>query len=157
MQVMRREWIEEGKAKDGGREEQLAGTAGASRVLPSSTEKEVEPRADVETESTGLDGIDQARAQTPPTNPADDLYSATPRRLRPDGNPADSSPNHDTLETAPEEDELDALLAQDAVAKMVEGRSAPSAPQTQMKAKASSIAGDDFDDDLEALAELEGF
>lgn len=151
MQTMRREWIEEGKAR-------------------STVEDEPDPPSDALVREDGLrlaEGGDDPdvttvltvggtdRPHTPPANSAQegDLYSATPKAQRATGLPRTSRHTAGAAsETAqPEEDELDALLAEDEVLDKTSGNAVASTGT----ASAPPPVETSFDDEMEVMAEMD--
>ena len=139
MQVMRREWIDESKTRNGVYDAPASADVNLDAAVPAS-------RADEPAKS---------RAQTPPphhTADDGDLNSASPVAARVDRAMPSAT---GAVEELPEEDELDALLAEDAArtapAMHTRPASKPPAP-----ARVAPPPEDDFDDEMEAMADMDG-
>jgi replication fork protection complex subunit Csm3/Swi3 len=155
IQLMRMEWINEGKPKATEPEDDLYG------------EPQIAPRDDAKQRdsTTRIAPIFEKQAaerlQTPAAQPEDeDLYSATPAASRTTQKPVDSlfgggevdsifgqANTAKPAEDEPPEDDLDALLAEEEMF----AATAPSKPSAAHKTVA-----DDFADDEEAMAEMDG-
>ena len=168
MQVMRREWIDEGKPRSSSTQDTGDTQTISTRKIPS-------PKAQDDADRTGREAraarsSDEGAAQpqqSPRTPPAsnleidddDDLYNATPGAVRMTVPPQkESNSSNDSLfitddtGAQPEEDELDRLLAEDAAngdhhvydnAGGVPGRTS------------HVIVEEDFQDDMEAMAGMD--
>ncbi|KAI9786754.1 MAG: chromosome segregation in meiosis- protein [Peltula sp. TS41687] len=158
MQVMRKQWIDEGKYNK-------LGAAAAAAATDMSNDPQ---RASGVSKETEVVDITQAGPQTPNgvgqeehDDDEEDLYSAPPvgaRRQgvieRPDGSAADNGGDRGAQrDQIPEEDELDALLA-DEEDLMRGGNPETEAPQVSRRPK-SAAEEQDFDADAEAMAEME--
>ncbi|RDL41609.1 Uncharacterized protein BP5553_01588 [Venustampulla echinocandica] len=162
MQAARMEWINEGKPHSSVHEDSLF------------DEPALPPRQDVERENTAsriapiFEKPTTERPKTPAQDPdaeENDLYDATPKAIR--RNPEDSVPQTGSIfgpgaasifgpqknivaDDGPPEDDLDALLAEEEMMQM-------SAKAAQPPPGPSNAAAprDDFDDDMEAMAEMD--
>lgn len=166
MQMMRMEWINEGKPQSNPTDEAMF----EEPTLPTRSNNEREKRA------PKIAPIFEPRASERPKTPTadpghdmdmdmDDLYDATPRPARPKStgkNEPTSMFGGGSLfgqsvevvdEEEPPEDELDALLAEEDEIL----RSTSANVQATGTAKKVPIAHNDVDDDeMEAMAEMEG-
>ena len=145
MQLMRREWIEEGKPKATIEE-------GVAATSPTATNDQSHGQ-----DSNRLVELRSEDAQRPrtPTRTAfeeRDLYGASPTaRLAPAAPPISrDEPAAAGPAEQPEEDELDALLAEDAG----KGEAAVPAMGLVTSRPAQGSAGDDFEDEMEAMADI---
>lgn len=156
IQMMRMDWINEGKPKPVD-EENLYG------------EPTIEPREDRERTATRIAPIFEKQTTERLKTPAgreniddDDIYGATPKTTQPAKNPStsifggDSGANSsifgpkeitETVEDGPPEDDLDALFAEE---DFMTG------PSNSAAAPARPVQQDNFDDEEEAMAEMEG-
>ena len=150
MQIMRREWIDEGKPRRTVEEE--------DPISDKATDKESGHNTHTET----LPGSEETR-RTPPA-PAqeleDDLYSAIPGARQ---DPKRNDRQHHAGESLfisddedagglPEEDELDALLAEDEHRDQGDKYSSVLTPEL---GNAGTRQEEDFDDEMEAMAGMD--
>ncbi|KAI9826150.1 MAG: chromosome segregation in meiosis- protein [Thelocarpon impressellum] len=155
MQTMRREWIDESKGRSA-----TAGTSAGADIDIEPVERGSGPgdagaRITPPEPPTTAAERDSEGPQTPPVNPVHeegDLYSASPSAARVG---RVLPPVSGAAEGPPEEDDLDILLAEDfgEAAATVEG---PSLQKPTLSREAAPPPRDDFDDDMEAMAEMEG-
>ena len=157
MQVMRKQWIDEGKYKPGG---------AVTDTLPMDDNRTGTRRTLGVHADTGVVDITGAGPRTPPKDlqddhDEDDLYSATPVAVQRQGdteNPDDGSAAENggdreaEKDQIPEEDELDALLAEEDAGGVVR-ESHASTPQVYTRSNRPAEE-QNFDDDMEAMAEL---
>lgn len=151
LQTMRREWINEGKPARGTVEE-------ADVVLDEDPSMDKQEHRGLDDVTSGTVG--DARSRTPPANDADDdLYSATPqavqdqrRREREAKAGKSLFLSDDEGDAEPGEDELDALLAEDEF-HQDGGISNSTVPRASSDADGRS--GDDFNDEMEAMAGMD--
>ncbi|KAI9830442.1 MAG: hypothetical protein M1819_005694 [Sarea resinae] len=161
MQVMRRQWIDEGKPNHTGSDEDVLRPENQSAsdprpAPPPNRQDSISNRPHLDSDPTQ----EPSRDRTPPTAVWDegDLYTVSPRGMRSAASravePVTSHSNHDSLFVSddeegvqPEEDELDALLAEDAANNM--------GPSAHIPAAKRSPAQDDFRDEEEAMAGME--
>lgn len=141
IQTMRREWIDEGRPR-------------APAEAPELKTREEEDNAAGRNMEDASAEVNGERQRTPEIYPVedDDLYGLSPaanRTMRPQGGDLSSALFVSDNEKDPDEDELDALLTEDSAMTM----------DRAMKPLAVSTASteDNFDDDMEAMAEMEGW
>ncbi|KAI9844264.1 MAG: chromosome segregation in meiosis- protein [Sclerophora amabilis] len=166
LQVMRREWIEEKRPRSH-REEDVE-----CRRIDTDQDRvsQIEPRSTVEKRPQNMNDGDSgqdavARLETPPVHSVerDDLYSGTPIAPRTVTGPEDANNAVQPSATeVPEEDDLDALLAEDAQERShgqersALDRDLSAAPVTGQDFTFRDEGDDDLDDDqMEALREME--
>ena len=162
MHVMRMEWIDEGKPRSSVHED------------PIFDDPALHPRENGEREKTAtrvapiFEKAATERPKTPQANgdaEMDDIYDATPRPAR--QQLPESGPEPDLLfkgagsifgpaktavvDDGPPEDDLDALLAEEEMLQASSGNAQP-APAVS---KAPVAQEDTFDDEMEAMAEME--
>lgn len=153
IQVMRREWIGEGKPR-----ERFGDTGAAQNGLQKiEAGGELETRSKVTDDSNTIEGSGLRRSSTPND---DDLYVASPprqQRLMAQLSPMASTSADINLETIEEngvpEDDLDALLA-DTTTTTQERFSTDAASRNQHKAKTLNEEHD-FDAEMEVMAEMD--
>ncbi|KAL8694215.1 MAG: hypothetical protein Q9218_001102 [Villophora microphyllina] len=150
IQVMRREWINEGKPRDKyldppGEAEGLQRTDEGSREMETDgNQPKISTNMGIEVSSAASDSNGR------------DLYSASPRQKRDKGTQQLPSDTAETLflptDDHPPEDDLDALLAEDDF--IINKYTLTSNAQPEEKTKEPS-KGDNFDDEMEAIAETD--
>lgn len=170
MQSMRMEWINEGKPRSSVHEDSIFDQPALPRRENNEREKTASRIAPIfekpasERPKTPVREVD-ADAEM------DDLYDATPKATRQTQGAADSQDslfgdrstlpkpvNRPAANDGPDEDELDALLAEEEMMQAEETIQAKStgAGLVSTASKAPAPQDDNFDDDMEAMAEMEG-
>lgn len=154
IQTMRREWINEGKPRDEYRD---ADVPHKVQKVPRATGEWEDQASAANRRSLSADGD---RHESPAAASDEDLYSASPQR--PQNKTSQQAPLDTTstlflpsadIDDQPPEDDLDALLAeQDSVDN--DHSLFTSTAQTRNEDEPSSRR-DKFDDDMEAMAELD--
>ncbi|KAL0265087.1 chromosome segregation in meiosis-related protein [Diplodia seriata] len=168
MQIMRREWINEGKPKRSGEvetaelqeREQEAEDTTAGTTRADDEHQETEPRSDgeqhqaMEAQTTHTDAAPSQFDGEPDEDELDALLTAD--MLAPTGLHATSSQRADE----PAEDELDALLAEEmngAPGSAPMGRSGPGPASDYRKSPREENQDDEFADEMEAMEGLENW
>jgi replication fork protection complex subunit Csm3/Swi3 len=165
LQAMRMEWINEGKPRSSVHEDSIFDQPTLPPRLPSGQEKPAPPIAPIFQKAA----TDRPKTPTPDSNmdmemEMDDLYDATPRAPRQNqaaaqsqnsifggGIAASGSADVTSDVDGPPDDDLDALLAEE---EMIQAET--SRPNAGASGGKSAIQEDSFEDDMEAMAEMEG-
>lgn len=149
---MRREWIEEGKPRSTV-EDDVDDAVPAAEASDHGREQ-TRDDSDVQVVEAGTAVVPRPRTPSPNAVDFDDLYDATPRTQRVTAAATNQGASADARDLEqPEEDELDALLAEDAAAEAVGSKPARPIPVGQPTQKS---ARDEFEDEMEAMAEMDG-
>jgi replication fork protection complex subunit Csm3/Swi3 len=165
MQTMRMEWINEGKPRAAVHEDSIFDKPSVSVREGGEQERTVAAIAPIFEKAT----VDRPKTPVPEGNAEvemDDLYDATPKALRQTQGAADS---HDSLfggeinvsgpgsgisaNDGPPEDDLDALLAEE---EMIQAETATT-KAVSGTFQAPGSYDNLFEDDMEAIAEMDGF
>ncbi|EKG20321.1 Replication fork protection component Swi3 [Macrophomina phaseolina MS6] len=162
MQIMRKEWINEGKPRpsedvetdfpEGGQDAQDP-TAGTTRA--DDEHQETEPRSDgerhqaTEAQTSNTDTAPSQRAGEPHEDELDALLAAD----MPFSSGVHAAPSQQADE--PDEDELNALLAEEMNGNEPLGRSGPGQASNSRKSPLEKNQDDEFADEMEAMEGLE--
>ncbi|KAL8873946.1 MAG: hypothetical protein Q9174_000665 [Haloplaca sp. 1 TL-2023] len=160
IQVMRREWISEGKPREAYDGED------ASRAVSETTRPNQETARPIQeprerASNKGEEGSVKTHKRQSPGLDDEDLYAASPLRRQEDSDKRSSTALEsslflpgDTIEDRhPEDDldDLDALLAEDDV---TDGRRAVGSTASHLQTLNKTRTADDFDDEMEAMADM---